>query len=172
MYSSDISMEQVINIASQMHAELRNEEDYPLTNQEKTNKHSGVSVLFHAAQIIQSELKMCNGLDINPIDSASINLEQVLRMIPENVYRFLKWVLQGDDGDEHFEDDGPMVTTQNKTIHQHILSLGQDLIHLVSKGSKRTPKDVGLAMSIRHMTGCKQLVTMVNKSGHCHLCEL
>ena len=115
---------------------------------------------------------MCNGLDINPIDSASINLEQALRMIPENVYRFLKWVLQGDDGDEHFEDDGPMVTTQNKTIHQHILSLGQDLIHLVSKGSKRTPKDVGLAMSIRHMTGCKQLVTMVNKSGHCHLCEL
>ena len=31
----------------------------------------------------------------------------------------------------------------------------------------KTPKHIGLAMSVRHMTGSKHLVTMLNRFGHC-----
>ena len=50
---------------------------------------------------------------------------------------------------------------------RHILSIAQDIIHATTHGRVKTPKHVGLAMSVRLITGSKQLITMLNRLGHC-----
>ena len=49
--------------------------------------------------------------------------------------------------------------------------LGQDIIHSASHGRVKTPKHVGLAMSVRHMTGSKTIINILNRMGHCSLYE-
>jgi len=50
---------------------------------------------------------------------------------------------------------------------RRVLCLAQDLIHCASHGRAKLPKHVGLAMSVRHVTGSKQLVSILNRIGHC-----
>ena len=50
---------------------------------------------------------------------------------------------------------------------RRVLCLAQDLIHCASRGQVKLPKHVGLAMSVRHMTGSEQLVSILNRMGHC-----
>jgi len=45
--------------------------------------------------------------------------------------------------------------------------LAQDIVHCASHGRIKMPKHVSLAMSVRHLTGSKQLVTILNRMGHC-----
>ena len=45
--------------------------------------------------------------------------------------------------------------------------VGQDLIHCASHARVKLLKQVGLAMYIKHLTGFKQLITLLNRMGHC-----
>lgn len=45
--------------------------------------------------------------------------------------------------------------------------IGQDSIHSASHGRVKTPKHVGLAGSVRHMTGSKTIINLINRVGHC-----
>lgn len=47
--------------------------------------------------------------------------------------------------------------------------IDQDILHLATHGRVKIPKHVGLAMSIRHLTASKQLITILNRMGHCSL---
>ena len=38
---------------------------------------------------------------------------------------------------------------------------------MLSKGAEQPPKHIGLAMTVRHMTGSKEIVRMLNHYGHC-----
>jgi hypothetical protein len=51
-------------------------------------------------------------------------------------------------------------------LHRYILSLGQDLTYMKSRGKSRMPKHVGLSVALHQMTQSKDVVTMVNKLGH------
>jgi len=42
----------------------------------------------------------------------------------------------------------------------------QDIIHVASHGTKKMPKHVSLAMTMRHITGSKLVVTLLNRMGH------
>ena len=44
---------------------------------------------------------------------------------------------------------------------------GQDLIHCASHTRIKLPKHVSLAMSVRNLTGSEQLITILNRMGHC-----
>jgi len=50
---------------------------------------------------------------------------------------------------------------------RRVLCLAQDLIHCVSHGRAKLPKHFGLATSLRHTTVSKQLVSILNRIGHC-----
>ena len=52
-------------------------------------------------------------------------------------------------------------------MEKKIVSLCQDIIYTVQKSRVKTPKHIGLAMSIKHLTGSKQLVNMLHSQGHC-----
>lgn len=44
---------------------------------------------------------------------------------------------------------------------------GQDLIHCASHARIKLPKHISLAMSIKHLTRSKQLISLLNRMGHC-----
>ena len=44
---------------------------------------------------------------------------------------------------------------------------GQDLIHCASHAQVKLPKHVGLTMTVKHLTGSKQLITLLNRMCYC-----
>lgn len=50
---------------------------------------------------------------------------------------------------------------------RHICAIAQDIIHATTHGRVKTSKHVGLAMSVRHRTGSKQVITLLKRLGHC-----
>ena len=49
---------------------------------------------------------------------------------------------------------------------RRVLSIAQDIIHGASNSWVKLPKQIGLAMAVRHVTGSKQLVVLLNRMGH------
>ena len=45
--------------------------------------------------------------------------------------------------------------------------LGQDIIHAATNSQVKTPKHIGLAVNIHHLTGSKEVVTLLNRMGQC-----
>jgi hypothetical protein len=78
---------------------------------------------------------------------------------------FLKWSLEGGDyGISTVSTD--KLHSNNSRIHRQILSIGQDLVYAASRGKIRTPKHIALAMTTKHLTRSKELVTILNRAGH------
>ena len=45
--------------------------------------------------------------------------------------------------------------------------IGQDMVHTAMHSRVKTPKHIGLAVTVHHLTGSKQIVTLLNKMSHC-----
>ena len=48
-----------------------------------------------------------------------------------------------------------------------IESIAQDICYTVTKGTWLLPKHLLLGMSVHHLTGSAQLLTLLNRFGHC-----
>ena len=46
-------------------------------------------------------------------------------------------------------------------------SIGQDVIYSLLRGRKRTKKHVALALCLKRKTGSKDILTWLNRLGHC-----
>ena len=64
------------------------------------------------------------------------------------MHRFLKWVFQGDIGDEAIEDCNTLVPSAKRILRRQILLVGQTFLHILSRGAKHTLKHIVLVMSI------------------------
>ena len=62
-------------------------------------------------------------------------------------------------------------TNNRKSLvnERQILSIAQDIIHCCNKSRVKLPKQIGLATCVYHLTSSKQLVTLLNRMGHCSL---
>ena len=110
--------------------------------------------------MIKSDIKNCTGIDVRPVNHEVINLGRSREMMPASLYKFLHWVV--------CKDVNPyVVKNESAAEERHILTVSQDINHCASHARIKTPKHVGLAMSVRHLTGSKQLINMLNIMGHC-----
>ena len=110
--------------------------------------------------MIKSDIKNGTSINIHPVSHEDINLGRSREMVPDSLYKLLNWVV--------CKDVNPyVVKNESAAEERHILTLGQDIIHCASHGRKKTTKHVGLAMSVRHLTGSKQLINMLTIIGHC-----
>ena len=75
--------------------------------------------------------------------------------LPQELVTFLTFVIAGK----------PEVSS-DKT-QRLVLSIGQDLCRSVTEGEWKLPKHILLCMTIRHLYRSKQLVTILNRLGHC-----
>lgn len=123
--------------------------------------------LYKAAQIVKADLARCENKINSPVHGEDKDLEQADRIVPQSVYSLLKWILGLCDENKVVSGDlSNVLKASNENSHRLILSVGQDLVYGSSKGRVSTPKHVGLAMSVKHLTGSKQVIMMLNRCGH------
>lgn len=59
------------------------------------------------------------------------------------------------------------VKSVSEVFKRKINSIAQDICYCVTKGTWYLPKHLLLAMSVHHLTGSAELITMLNRLGHC-----
>lgn len=75
---------------------------------------------------------------------------------PEHLSNFLSVLLVGKRMDALSADNT-----------RRVLSIGRDIIYAVTKGKWMTPKHILLGMSVWHLTGRADIVSLLNRFGHC-----
>ena len=149
VYSSKISLQDVINSAAlELHTSNK---------QVISDEANAQNCIFEAAKIIKHEIKECKGISARPLDVSDLNENTVRRLVPNNLYWLLRWII------------GPTLDIEDtSTIDEKKgLSIAQDIIHCSSNARVKTPKHVSLAMSTHHLTGSKQIIILLNRMGHC-----
>ena len=97
---------------------------------------------------------------------ADISLDSRRRLLPDSVYSFLCWtVSEHNDVDPKKGIATPVCS--NADDDRRVLMLGQDMVHTAMHSRLKNPKHIRLAVTVHHLTGSKQLVTLLNKMGHC-----
>ena len=111
------------------------------------------SILYHAAQILRSSIRSeSKSIGIQPVDVEDINACKVKSLMPKDLYKFLCLMISKPD-----KVDVSAPTASNAADERHISAIAQDLIYATTHGRVRTPKHIGFAMSVHHMTGLKHL---------------
>ena len=86
-------------------------------------------------------------LDMKPVLSwppKADELQSDAALVPDMLYNMLAWILTSDT-----EFSTEQITNLPNHVHRWIISLGQDLIHCVSRGCTKTPKHVLLPMTVK-----------------------
>ena len=78
------------------------------------------------------------------------------RHLPEELNKFLAYLLTGK----------PVTKTSSKT-HRKIDSISQDICQAATNGKWTMPKHLLLGLTLRHLTGSAEIVTLINHLGHC-----
>ncbi|CAH3155591.1 unnamed protein product [Porites lobata] len=149
VYSSKISLQDVINSAA---LELHTSNKQVISDEANAR-----NCIFEAAKIIKHEIKECKGISTRPLDVSDLNEETVRRLVPNDLYWLLRWII------------GPTLDIEDTSTidDKKVLSIAQDIIHCSSNARVKTPKHVSLAMSTHHLTGSKQIIILLNRMGHC-----
>ena len=161
LYSSSISLESVINSAymkSPLGSKSDDSDAIPAGSDERTR------LLYRVAKLIKGDITDCQGIPIRPPNLHDLTLISARSLIPESLYWILRWIISNPSSEE---DEFTSPRCNSKTDEKRILMLAQDVVHCASHSRIKMPKHVSLAISLRHLTGSKQLVTMLSRMGHC-----
>ena len=101
---------------------------------------------------IKSSLDRSEKLPWPPTAEYLLCLDDIL---PKDLEKFLKIVLYGDED------------TENVRVNMLVFSIRQDICRAATNGGWSMPKHVLLCMTLRHMFRSKELLTLLNKFGHC-----
>ena len=97
-----------------------------------------------------------------PPVAADINVANVKKLVPPVLFNFFAWGLGFSDDPE----ESKYVTLQDDRSLK-LFSICQDLLYIFSGGRTQTPKSLALGMAVRQISGCSNLVTLLNGFGHC-----
>ena len=161
VYSSTLSVKDILNAAAD--ASTFNTEPKKSKEDPDMSEDGKMKVLFKAAQILKGDIKGSKGIPIQPLSVDDVSLVRGREVIPDSLYQFLCWLISKQNEPEMDLEKFPIDPNDEKRI----LMIGQDMVFTSTNSRVKTPKHVGLAMTLHHLTGSKQLVTLLNKMGHC-----
>ena len=168
VYSSAISVSDVL---SKLAEAEKNDAYHQPASTEPVRHEDEFPTLYYAATITRRSIKQdCKSVAIQPIDTDDLTTSKVRSSIPTTLYKFLQVLISSKDIVNETTQD-PVGEEDDRRI----CAIAQDIIHATTRGRVKTPKHVALAMSVHHLTGSKQLVTMLNHFGHCssyHITEI
>ena len=116
--------------------------------------------LFNEALKLRASVRQIKtGVSTNPaIYSRYICIDKAVEVVPRDLYEFLCLRLTGMHADDVDKDDRK---------HRRVLAIAQDIVFYISNARCKTPKHVGLAISVKHITGSKQIIDLLHSQGHC-----
>ena len=142
--------------------EDRNETERNATS---ANHRSSLKEMYFSALSLREIFRDCTAkhwYTTWPPVAADINVANVKKLVPPVIFNFFAWALGfSDDPEEskyvNLEDDRSL----------KLFSVCQDLLYIFSSGRMQTPKSLALAMAVRQISGCSNLITLLNGYGHC-----
>ena len=75
---------------------------------------------------------------------------------PDSLKQFLSFLVSGKPSDK--------LCSRKEVV---VSSIAEDICYSVTNGRMKTPKHVLLAVTLHHLTGSAEIVTLVNRFGHC-----
>lgn len=125
--------------------------------------------LFHSATFLNSEISDKNATNRIPWPPkhSDLTVEKCLQSIPPSLFNHVALITASKDTfdmspDRSFSSYMPLpMNLRNKVI-----SICQDIMHLQSRGTKPTPKALGLGLTLRHLTGSKHISNLLSGFGH------
>ena len=153
VYSSALSIQDLINKAAE-------------ANAQGTTTSNDMILRQHISDIashIRKEIKKSDGINLRPLDVKDICMETVQKIVPPSLYLLLRQIICPSD--LNMRDDIP--PCKRMEDERKVLAIAQDVLHSASNSRVKLPKQISLAMTVRHLTGSKVLVTLLNRMGHC-----
>ena len=160
VFSRDINIKDVINLAfkyKESFEDLRAANDM-MTSESSTLSFENAHVLFYASLIGRNLFKDTLGIQHQPLDPSDVTLEKAEELIKDEMYSFLYWILSSNSPTDNDLIDKSSIRESNNSLHRYILSLGQDLVYMSSKGETRTPKHIGLSVRCHKMIQSKEVI--------------
>ena len=122
-----------------------------------------VNHIYHCAKTVRAALL---NHDIGmPWPPCATDLKQTNVDLPPVAYNLLAWILTEDKENRPIENS-QRVTINDPIVHRPILRIGQDLVYNIWKGRQKTPKHVALPITVKNLTGCKEVITLLSRFGH------
>ncbi|KAJ8023132.1 hypothetical protein HOLleu_38227 [Holothuria leucospilota] len=130
---------------------------------QKQKSSNEIHTLFNAALIMKSTMSATKPPSQPwPPSSKDLSIGEAKKFVPHQLYNFISWMV-GASTDPVLED----FVSLPEADHLRVISIAQDIIFLSSKGKLVPPKHLSLASTVRHISGCSQLVGILNGLGHC-----
>lgn len=120
--------------------------------------------LYHTGRYVHQLLVDHPPLDLGwPPSPTDFTMENSEACIPPALYNLLALIVGATTEPTSDED---FINT-SADFHRKLISICQDIVYLQSRGVRSTPKSLTLGMTVRHMTGSADLLTMLSRFGHC-----
>ena len=97
-----------------------------------------------------------------PPTSSEITGDSVRKVVPPVLFNFMSWLLGYSDDPEESK-----YVDMSEDFVSKVFSICQDLVYASSKGKIQTPKSLALAIAVRQIAGCSDLIRILNGLGHC-----
>lgn len=88
--------------------------------------------------------------------------KNVKKIVPPLLFNFIAWLLGYSDEPQEVE-----YVNMDEELAVKVFSSCQDLVYNSSKGRTQTPKSLALAMAVRQLSGCSDVIRILNGLGHC-----
>ena len=112
------------------------------------------------AQRVKEDIQKYRVILLSPLNVDDVSLELVRRIIPPSLYWLVCVMIMSDDiAVDDLYQPSSCVKAEDAG---RVLSIAQDIIHCASNSRVKFPKTISLAMTVRHLTGSKQLVVLLN----------
>ena len=82
------------------------------------------------------------------------------------LYNLLAWAIGGMTAEFDFFAKEPARVMTNVQVHKAVMSIGQEIVYAMHHGRIKTHKHIALPMTVWHLTGSSQIVSLLNKFGH------
>ena len=145
MYNSNIDIQNVINVASELKNINKPENLELLTDElheEIVNDYKS-NVIYHAASILRQEISSVKGIIIEPLNLDDISEKMILENLPDLLLKLLQ-ILCGEKEQNLLK----------------VLSFAQSITYIVSNGMKKMPKHVPIGVALRNSLRAKEFITI------------
>ena len=143
IYSSSIIVQSIINATASV---PRCDDHTESGKAEQDTEIEKLEVLYHAAQILKSDIKTCKGISIQPLSVVDISLDSGRHLLPDSLCSFLCWIVS-----EHNDIDPKKAIAipvcNNADDDRRLLMLGQDMVHTAMHSRVKTPKHIRPAVT-------------------------
>eukprot|EP00794_Sanderia_malayensis_P004498 gene4498-5096_t len=128
IYSSDISVQDVLNAAAAQNAGMRSESNISDISQD----------IINIALRIKEDIRKCSGISLRPLNVDDISLDTASKIIPPGLYWLLRLMITFNEaGVDDFEQTNLHVKIEDE---RRILSIAQDIIHCTSNTPEEAPE--------------------------------